>query len=421
MPRRVEALSWLIGLAMVATACFPETEAEQLTIYGPYVGAEADLFGEVLASFEEDTGISVSYVGSSAFQADFAERVTTVDLPDITVLPQVALLAPLLEDDLVVGMDDETSADISETVGPQWTALVSIGGEIYGVPYRFVVKSLVWYRADVFAEKDYAVPETMAQLKALARTMIDDGYTPWCAGMDSAGSTGWWATDWVEDLVARRSPDRYYSWTGLETPFTDGNIVAAMREFQEMLTSDGAAAGGRRAILNVRVEDAITPMFDDEPGCLMHKQASFQPVWLPPDVTFEDEELDIFALPGVEADPPPMVMSGEIIVATSENPLNAEFLRYLLNDEAFEPWRSVGGSLVARAEPSDGGIPNSLDEKLETMVAEAPAVYYDASDAMPNEIGSEAFFAGMIDLVAGNSASEVARSLQDRVDALNLD
>ena len=411
----------MIVLSVLATACFPEAEPEQLTIYGPYVGVEADLFGQVITSFEEETGIHVSYVGSSSFQSDFEQRVTTADLPDITILPQIALLAPLLDEGLLAGMGEETSAEIAETVGPEWTALVSIGGGIYGVPYRFVVKSLVWYRADMFAENGYAVPETIAELKALSRTMIGDGYAPWCAGMDSAGSTGWWATDWVEDLVARRAPDLYYSWASLETPFTDGSIVSAMREFQEILTSDGAVDGGRRAILNVRVEDAITPMFDEEPGCLMHKQASFQPVWLPSDVSFGDGDLDIFALPGVAAGPPPLVISGEIAVATSENPINERFFRYLLGDEAFEPWRSVGGSLVARVEPSDGGVPNSLDARLETMVSEAPGVYFDASDAMPHAIGTDAFFSAMVDLVAGSSASEVARSLQNQVQALEGD
>ena len=408
-------------LALIAASCFQEAEPGELTIYGPYVGAEADLFGEVLAGFEDETGISASYIGSSSFQIDFEERVTTADLPDVAILPQVALLEPLLDDELVSRLDDDTSALISETVGPEWSALVSFGGNLFGVPYRFVVKSLVWYRADIFEENGYQVPETIDELKTLARTMISDGHTPWCGGMDAASATGWWATDWVEDLVARRAPDTYYQWAALETPFTDGDIVDAMGEFQEILTSDGAVAGGRRTILNVRVEDAIAPMFAEEPGCLMHKQASFQPVWFPEGVSFDDPELDIFPLPGIEAGPPPMVISGEIVVATSDNPLNEAFMEYLITDEAFEPWRSLGGSLVARAEPSDGGAPNPLDQRLEEMVSNAPAVFYDASDFMPQPIGTEEFFAGMIDLVAGSAAPQVASEIQDRVDALSDD
>ncbi len=422
MRRPVRAALALLLVATVAAACSPvSTDSDEaLEVYGPYVGPEADLFAESLATFESKTGIETDYVGSSSFQSDFESRINASDLPDVTVLPQLALLGSLLDTDHVTPIPTEASERITEEIGEFWAQIVAPEGQALAIPYRFVVKSIVWYRTDVFENQGYELPETMAELKALARRMIADGHTPWCGGMDSAGSTGWWATDWVEDLVVRNAGrSAYWSWAAMQIPFTDGRIVGSMLEFQEMVDREGAVNGGRRGILNVSVQDAILPMFDDPPGCLMHKQASFQPLWLPPDVEFGDGRLDIFPLPGVEPGAPPMLISGEFAAATSDDPRALDLIEYLFTKEAFEPWLDAGGSLIARAQPNEGDVHSELDRRLAEMVAATDTVVLDASDLMPQPLGTDAFFSGMVDLVAGRSASEVAANLQDVADSLN--
>ena len=47
------------------------------------------------------------------------------------------------------------------------------------------------------------VPETWDDLVALSDQIVDDGSTPWCVGFESEGSTGWPATDWMEDIMLR--------------------------------------------------------------------------------------------------------------------------------------------------------------------------------------------------------------------------
>lgn len=414
------ALALLIAGAAVASACNGASEPGELTIYGPYVGAEADIFEQVIASYERSSGASVSYVGSGDFQTDFDERVNAADLADITILPQFTLLDVLVDDDHIVPMGPKASEKLIDTVGEFWSAVVAPDGTALAVPYRFVVKSIVWYRADVFEEEGYEVPETLAELTSLTREIIVDGHTPWCAGMDTAGTTGWWATDWIEDLVVRRAGgETYWSWTDLQTPFTDGAIVGAMMAFQDLTNTQGAFNGGPQAVLTTRVENAIDPMFDETPGCLMHKQGSFQPIWLPDGAEFGSNGLDVFPLPGVRPGGPPMLISGELVAATSNNPMAQDFLEFLLTDAGFEPWLEAGGSLVARADPSENERGNELDVRLNTMVAEAETIVLDASDLMPERIGTGVFYQGMIDLVAGRPPSEVAATIQDEVDLLN--
>lgn len=402
----------LLAFALVAAACSTGAEPRQLSVYGPYVGAEADIFGEVLEAFEEETGITTRYVGSNSFQSSFADRLATADLPDVVVLPQPALLSGLIESGVVSALDSEAGRKVTAAVGEQWAAIVSHGDRVFAVPYRFVVKSLVWHRSDIFEERDYAIPQTLDELDALSQRMIEDGLTPWCAGMDDARATGWWATDWVEDLVMRRAGAEIYgSWADLGTPFSDDRVIGAMREFQELVGSEESVNGGRSAVLNRSVEDAIDPMFENQPACLMHKQASFQPVWLPDGVGFDDPRLDVFPLPGITADAAPLLVSGEIVAATSETAAARTFLMYLLEDAAFEPWHDVGGSLVARASLTDEVGDDPFDRRLGELIDATDRIFFDASDLMPEDIGTGAFFEGMIDLVAGVTPEEVAQEL----------
>lgn len=387
-------------------------------MYGPYVDTEADLFGRVLDAFEADSGIPVSYTGSASFATDLTDRIDVGDLPDVVLLPQPALLPRLVEQGLLSPLPGEEGGAVLDAVGDEWSDVITASGVVFAVPYRFVVKSLVWYRVDVFEDRGYAVPATLDELNEVVGEMIDDGETPWCSGMDDAPNTGWWATDWVEDLVLRRSgADTYASWAALETPFDDRAVVSAMTEFQQMVRRPGAVRGGQRGILNTYVVEAMDPMLDEQPGCLMHKQASFQSVWLPEDWSFDDPRLDVFALPGIDADRvAPVVISGEVAVATSADPDVNDLLLYLLADEAFEPWRDVGGSLVARASREAPSGLHPLDARLVDVLAVAQDVRYDASDLMPPEIGTDAFFEGMIDLVAGVPPGDVASAIQLQVD-----
>jgi len=361
----------------------------------------------------------VRYVGTASFVDDFAERVATADLPDVAIFPQPEPIPGLAAGGDLKPLDVDSSNQVRDTIGDSWQLAQDEDARFLAVPYRIVVKSLVWFRSDVFGEEGYEVPATLEELESLSADMISDGYTPWCAGMDDYSATGWWGTDWVEDLVLRQAgPTAYEQWGSLETPFSDESIVRAMETFDRMLSTRGAVAGGRRSILSTPVRSAMDPMFDTDggdPGCLMFKQASFQAGFLPSGVSFGDGRLDVFPLPPVKAEPAPLLLSGELAGALSDAPAATQFLLHLLSDEAADPWRALGGTLVLRADEHQLEKLPPLDRFLVRLIEQAPAVEFDASDLMPRSIGSGAFWQGMIDLVAGDSAAAVAARVDQAV------
>ena len=143
---------------------------------------------------------------------------------------------------------------------------------------------MVWYPKDDFDAAGYTVPETWDELIALSDQIVADGSTPWCVGFESEGSTGWPATDWMEDIMLRTAgADVYDQWYKHEIPFNDPAVKAAGEQFGDVMFKDGYVLGGAAATPDIAFGDAPLPMFEDPPKCWLHRQASFINSFFPED------------------------------------------------------------------------------------------------------------------------------------------
>ena len=177
---------------------------------------------------------------------------------------------------------------------------------------------MVWYPKAAFDAAGYTVPETWDDLIALSEQIKADGSTPWCVGFQSEGSTGWPATDWMEDIMLRTAgPDVYDEWVAHEIPFNDEAVVHAGEVFGEVMFGDGFVLGGAASTPDIAFGDAPSPMFDDPPGCWLHRQASFINSFFP-EGTVAGEDYDWFPLPPIDQEG--TLYAGELtVVGTNGN------------------------------------------------------------------------------------------------------
>src|SRR5690606_154324 len=126
---------------------------------------------------------------------------------------------------------------------------------------------------------------------------------------------GWPATDWLEDIVLRTAGgDVYDQWVAHEIPFDDPAIVAATETFGDLLFADGYVLGGATNTADIAFGDAPAPMFEDEPGCWLHRQASFIVDFfgqIDPDAE-AGVDYDWFPLPGIDQEG--TLFAGELTV-----------------------------------------------------------------------------------------------------------
>lgn len=399
--RTVAALAILVSLAAACDSAVVTDES--VTVFGPYTGRDADLFAESIEAFERTTGLEVRYTGSADFVEDLRQRSGGNRQPDVAVVPQPGLVNDLIEREAVVPLDDSVRAVVDEHHDPTVFEDAAWDPD-YVVPYRRTIKSLVWYRPDVFADNGWTAPETLDELWRLVETIDQDELmSPWCFSIFSGRATGWPATDWIEDLVLRElGPRAYDDWVAGTREFQDDGIREAFEQFDEMVVAGDRSFGGVRQILQTEVAATSTPLFGD-PQCAMYKQASFADNWFPDGVEIgPDGDVDLFVLPGTTSDPPPLVVGGDALVQFDDRPEVVALMEYLASPEGGRVWAGKGGFLAdLQTVEADEYYPPTEGRLAELLLDADRVRRFDASDVLPVDVGSGLLWQRITSWIAG--------------------
>jgi len=402
--RAATAFAVVLSIAVAACSSGDGSDSSRaLDVFGPYRGVEADYFTSSLAKFELETGIEVRYTGSADFVGDLRARaIGGVSLPDIAIVPQPGVIDGLIADDGLVPLSDETLEAVEENYAR--TSPPS-GRSRYVAPFRSTVKSLIWYRPDVFAENGWTTPATLDELTMLVDDIAsrdEQGPAPWCFTMFAGSATGWAATDWVEDILLRQSgPEVYDEWVSGQREFGDPDVVAAFETFADLVLADGHTAGGLPAIVEEEVTLASEPLFADEPGCAMYKQATFAADWFPDDVTIGDD-VDFFVMPTDEG-VAPLVTGGDGLVQFRADDRVDRLMQYLVSPDGAREWARRGGYVSARTSVDADRYYSDADRDFAELLLEDRISRFDASDTMPPEIGSSLFWTEITEWIRGSS------------------
>lgn len=402
-------------------AAHADLKGQSVSILAPWMGPDQELFTSIAAYFEDATGATVNYSGSTSFEQQIVIDSEAGSPPDIAVLPQPGLAADLAAKGHLRDLGGDTAQWVRDNyaAGESWVALSTYKGQdgaerMFAFPYKADVKSLVWYVPENFEDAGYEIPETYEDLKALTEQIAADGETPWCIGLASGGATGWPATDWVEDLMLRlNSPEDYDAWTTNALAFNDPKVVAAIEEFGWFAKNDDFVAGGPASVASSDFRENPAGLFQSPPACYMHRQASFIPSFFP-EGTVEGEDYDFFYFPA-PADGSlgqPVLGGGTLFGVFTDNPVALAFIEFLKTPAAHELWMAQSGFTTPYTAVNMDAYASETQRKMGQILLDATTFRFDGSDLMPGAVGAGAFWTGMVDFVGGASAQDVADRIQ---------
>jgi alpha-glucoside transport system substrate-binding protein len=415
---RWRALALMMALALLAAACANDDDGgessdggddgggdQTVTIFGPEVEQEAQGFTDSLADFEEESGITIEYQGDRSFEEQIGVRVDGGDPPDIAIFPQPGKIRDFQDE--LVPLPDDLVETISGSFDEYWVDLVTIDGDVYGVPNKSDLKSLVWYSPTAFEENGYEVPETQEDLMALADQMVADGNTPFCIGLGSDAATGWPFTDWMEDYMLRlKGPDVYDQWVNHEIAFDDPDVVEVGEYVIDLWSREGYVFGGLQNVAATPFAEAGLPILEGD--CMMHRQANFYAANWPEGTEIgEDGEVNAFYLPTFEdQDFGTVVLGGGTYAAAfSDSDATMEVLRFLASTDYVETRAAqpVGGFLSANRDQDTSAYTQDIDRTFAEILVSADPFRFDASDLMPGAVGAGTFWTAAVDITTGAS------------------
>ena len=423
-PRRVMALSGVIGASLALAACgggstgtsaggstggkkadcaaysqYGDLKGKTISVYTGIVTPEDVAYTDSYKPFETCTGATVKYEGDKSFEQQILVRAKAGNPPDIAIVPQPGLLKQLVSTGKVKEAPAEVATNVDKFWGKDWRGYATVGGKFYGAPSGASVKSLVWYSPKAFTEGGYKVPTTLDELKTLSDKMVADKKKPWCAGIGSGEATGWPITDWMEDMMLRLSgPDVYDKWVNHGIPFNGPESTAALDKVGEYLKNPAYVNGGLgdvKSIASTTFQDGGLPILDGT--CEMHRQASFYAAnWPAGTKVAQDGDVFAFYLPGVDASAKPVLGGGEFNIAFSDRPEVKAFQTFLSTDT----WANIkvstspaGGWISANKGLDITKLKSPIDQLAAGLLQDPKTVFrFDGSDQMPAAVGSGAFW-----------------------------
>jgi len=365
---------------------------------------EADIVQGVVDETMGDVDYSVEIEASADFEEQYQIRSEGGTL-DVALLPQPGQVADSVEQGAIsledMGFD---IGALEDTFGEYLMSLVEVDGQHYGIPTNVNLKSMIWYPVDDFEDAGYEVPETWDDLLALSDQIVEDDGTPWCVGFESGGATGWPATDWMEDIMLRTAGvDVYDQWVTNEIPFDDPAVQNAGELLGEVMFTEGYVLGGADQTPSIAFGDAPGPMFQDPPGCWLHRQASFINAFFPEDAE-AGTDYDWFPFPPIDQEG--TLIAGEFAVSFRDAPEIRDFLERFASEEVQcamggDPGSSrLSGNVDVGADCYANEILADSSEVVSTAIEEGTA-RFDASDLMPAQVGSGSFWTEMMAYMQG--------------------
>jgi len=411
---RKSLLMTFLLLTLILGACGGASlEGEEVTITGALIGEDQDGFRANFESFTEETGIVVTYQGSDNFEQEIQIQMESGDTPDFALWPQPGAVVDAAQRGMLTSLEDlEIDIDAYKTNFSSYlVGLGTVDGSIYGGANAANLKSIVWYQPAEFEARGYAVPETWDAMIALADQIVADGMNPFCFGMYSNGASGWLATDWMEDIMLRtgNGTTSYDQWVTNELKFEDPIVKNAASLLSQIMHTENYVVGGTDAIVSTYFGNAQDPMFSKDangnPGCFMHRQASFIPSFWPEAAQAGvGVETTVFPFPVIDESLPKAALgAGDMWGAFNDRDATKAVAEYMLSAE----FHSAAAAMPNNARLSaHTGFDTSLYSKdinriLGTIIADAlaaDAFRFDASDLMPPEVGAGSFWKEMMNL-----------------------
>ena len=393
---------------------------EVVKITGPERSAdEWNAIESAFEPFEAATGMQVIYTGSADWEAEINVQIAAGNPPDISIFPQPGKLADFAREGSVLELSEDTLTVAFENWADAQIAFGEVDGAFYGMPVKNDLKSIVWYKPAVFEANGYDIPQTWDELVALTNTMIEDGITPWCVGIESGQATGWVFTDWTEDLVLRDlGPEAYDDWVANDLKFNSPEITAVFSKILDLWNTPGAvfASGGSISSTHFASGPAEGLAADD---CAMVRQASFFASFYEGD----SSEIDVFYFPSNSPDERPVMGGGNLTGQFNDRAATEAVMQYMGSADY------ANARQVAQRENKGGGISgfNTANLNADTslwsplgagfvsIMQGAEVFRFDGSDLMPADVGAGEFWTqatamvnGEVDVATGAAAIDAA-------------
>lgn len=369
----------VLGLLLAPVAC-GEPGKDKVTIMVPWSGTEFKAFYAVVKNFEHDhPDIDVEPQVTRALTQQLDAAVAADAEPDLAVLPSVGAIAKYRTEGTLLKLDVDTDAYVQPFRG-----LGMDGKDVYAVPVKADIKSLIWYDTRVTARP----PESWTAPRSRSAS--------WCLGLESGPTSGWPGADWIADiLLADEGVGPYTTWASGDAEWDKGPVKDAWTAWGNLV------AGARKDAATLNFRDAAEKM--TKKGCsLSHGALSA--------MSFESDQVKDDGYTFVPSSREALEVSADFVGKFTGNKSADEFIEYLASARAQQTWVNEPGFALS-ADSRVTKYDNTTQGRVAGMLRSPRyTLCFGAADAMDPDV-SAAFYRAVLEYANGKEPTPLLAAL----------
>ena len=366
----------------------------EILIAGPYF-PQIEYFENELELISKDMNIKITYIPLSDVETEIIEGNNT-DNFDIAIIPNPQGVVNLGERGflypITIALEEEK---IQKNYSNHLQNIMTSDQDnnMYGVLFRLIPNSLIWYDVEKYKEIGSPKFNDFEEMVIFTKENVSNGNPLWCMDIESGASTGWIASNWLEDIVLHEyGPNVYDKWSEQKITPKNNDIKSSISSIGEILFIDNAIYGGRERIISKEFRNNYRNLVDRDNTCVFSWSGHFAKMYFPSDKTY-GIDYDFFKFPSTK-NRNAMVGLGDSLVILNSSEESIEVFNSLTSNEFGQDWTSHRDSMFISANKNSiiNEIKNPLLLKETTLIKNAlneDLFRYDASELMERRIGAD--------------------------------
>ncbi len=394
-----KSLFFIIFLVVTVFFSWLAYKPDEVTIGGPFF-PQMDYFIEELDEISRASNIKITYFPVSDIETYLIE-VTDNDI-DLAIIPNPQGVVNLGERNIAIPISNVINEkDLKNKFSDHLIEITTSKRDKnnYGVWFRLIPNSLIWY--DVEKYKSIGSPkfESYEDMISFTKDFSSKENPLWCLDIESGASTGWIATNWLEDLILhQKGPEVYDLWANQELLSGSDEITLSILEIGKLIFIEDAVFGGNKRMTRKEFRNNYKNLVNDENSCVFSWSGHFAYNYFPNDKDYS-LDYDFFKFPS-EKNKEAMVGIGDVLIVVNSTRESKTVINALIDDNFGKKWMSKSDSTYIPANKNSeiSLLKNKLtikEAKLIKKSLEKDLFRFDASELMERRIGSDSLWYAM--------------------------
>ena len=385
----------LIFILITMTFSFFAYNPVDVVLAGPQM-TDLEYFMDELKVIEDSTGLKIKYEIFSDIETHLIKNQNTNI--DIALIPNPQGVVNLGERSIIKPIGQIISSEQMNNYYSKHLQQITISknsNKNYGAFFRLFPNSMIWYSVEKY--NNIGSPQFNSYEEILNFTLEYSKFNEnlWCLDIESGASTGWIATNWLEDLIiSEYGLETYDNWSNQNILSSESKILSSINSIGKLVFIENAVYGTNKRIVRKEFRNNYKNLLSEDVDCVFSWGGHYAEFYMPENKTF-GQDYDFFKFPSTKSESS-IVGIGDILTVLNYSNETEVVFNALINEEFGKKWMNqLDATYVPANKLNKNPIMNPLTKKEAELVMVSlieNSFRYDASELMERKIGADALW-----------------------------